>query len=360
MSILILILTLVMTALLIAVIALLLTLLRRPTPLAREELPPMLSPESLDHAERRLAEQLAQRIATLELKEDAIARAQREELNGALKSRFEESSRLLETHLKEVRDRLLAMGHVTEGVQRLSESVMRFNRLLGNVKARGTWGEVQLERLLTDMFVSGQYEKNVKPNPRSNKIVEFALALPGAEEGKTVWLPVDSKFPVEDYERLLAAPDADSAAVSRKALMTSLKVFAAQVSEYILPPYTTDFAILFLPTEGLFLEAASDSALQMELQRRHVLLAGPHTLAALFNALQMGFKTLAVQKQSAKAWDLLAKVKTRLDSCLSEYEAAMKKLDEAGSKVNAARDRINTLARELRNVTVPEEESPHA
>jgi DNA recombination protein RmuC len=360
MNVLILVLTIVMVVLLGAVIQLLLALLRRPAPLAREDLPQTLSPESLDGAERRLAEQLAQRLTALELKEDAIARAQREELNGALNVRFKESSQLLEMHLKEVRDRLLAMGHITDGVQRLSESVMRFNRLLGNVKARGTWGEVQLERLLADMFVQGQYAKNVKPNPRSNKIVEFALALPGAEEGKTVWLPVDSKFPVEDYERLLAATTAEEAASARKSLNTALKLFATQVSEYIQPPHTTDFAVMFLPTEGLFLEAASDGAFVDELQRKHVLLAGPQTLAALFNALQMGFKTLAVQKQSAKAWDLMVKVKRRLDDCLADYDAAMKKLEEAGSKVNSARDRVNSLTRDLRNVTIPEEETPHA
>lgn len=117
---------------------------------------------------------------------------------------------------------------------------------------------------------------------------------------------------------------------------------------------------MFLPTEGLFLEAASDGAFVDELQRKHVLLAGPQTLAALFNALQMGFKTLAVQKQSAKAWDLMVKVKRRLDDCLADYDAAMKKLEEAGSKVNSARDRVNSLARDLRNVTIPEEETPHA
>lgn len=360
MSALLLILTLVIMVLLGAVIALLLTLLRRPMPLVREDLPPALSPESLDGAERRLGEQLAQRLTDLELKEVAIARAQREELHGALNARFKESSQLLETHLKEVRDRLLAMGHITDGVQRLGESVTRFNRLLGNVKARGTWGEVQLERILADMFIQGQYEKNVKPNPRSNKIVEFALALPGAEEGKTVWLPVDSKFPVEDYERLLAAESAEQAEVARKSLMVNLKLFATQVSEYIQPPYTTDFAIMFLPTEGLFLEASADGAFLDDLQRKHVLLAGPQTLAALFNALQMGFRTLAVQKQSAKAWDLMVKVKRRLDDCLADYDAAMKKLEEAGKKMDAARDRVTALARDLRNVTIPEEETPHA
>jgi DNA recombination protein RmuC len=142
--------------------------------------------------------------------------------------------------------------------------------------------------------------------------------------------------------------------------MTSLKLFATQVSEYIQPPHTTDFAILFLPTEGLFLEASADGGFLDDLQRKHVLLAGPQTLAALFNALQMGFRTLAVQKQSAKAWDLMIKVKRRLDDCLADYDAAMKKLEEAGKKMDAARDRVTALARDLRNVTIPEEEIPHA
>lgn len=347
-------------ALLCAVIVLQVQLLRRPAPMQQADLPPALAPEALESAELRLMEHFTQRFTSFELKEDVIARAQRDELQRALKTRFEEGARQMETHLKAVRDTLQSIGSINEGVQRLGDSVHRFNTLLANVKARGTWGEVQLERILSDMFVPGQYERNVKPIPRSQKIVEFALALPGTEEGKKVWLPIDSKFPVEDYERMLAADSAEAAEAARKALIANIKKFATSVAEYVAPPHTTDFAILFVPTEGLFLEAARDEALQEDLRRKHILLTGPQTIAALLNALQMGFRTLAVQKQSAKAWDLLIKTKKRLDDYLSDCESVARKLEESGAKLTAARSRIELLAKDLRTVTVPEEENTHA
>lgn len=360
MNVVLLLLGLLIAVLLGAVVVLLMALLRRPVPLQRADLPPTLTPDSLESVERRLTEQFTQRLASLEMKEDNLARAQREELSGTLKNRFEESTRLMEAHLKEVRDRLKEMGGINDGMQRLGEGVSRFNALLANVKVRGVWGEVQLERILEEFFVPGQYERNVKPTPRSTKFVEFAIALPGTEEGKKIWLPIDSKFPVEDYERLLAAKDAETAENARKALVTTLKKFATDVTGYIAPPYTTNFAILFVPTEGLFLEAARDVSLQEHFQSRRILLAGPQTLAALLNALQMGFKTLAVQKQSDKAWKLLAKTKKHLDDYVNDCDAAIKKLEESINKVTTARGRIETISRELRTVTVPEEETPHA
>lgn len=336
-------------------VALLVALLRRrvPTP---EELPRPASPEALEAAERRLAEQVTRQLAALELKESQRAKEQRDELGGALRSRFEENARMLDGHLREVRARIEAMGETKASFERLSAGVARFNALLANVKARGTWGEVQLDKLLEDLLVPAQFARNVKPNPRSQKIVEFALALPGQEEGKTVWLPIDSKFPVEDYERLLAAEDAAAVDAARKALSERVRTFATQVAQYVTPPHTTDFAVLFVPTDGLYLELSRDPATLADLRRKHILLAGPQSLAALLNALQMGFRTLAVQRQATKAWDLLVKAKRNVDDFLAHCDTVDKKLDEAHKALEAARGRVDQLSRNLRSVTLPEEE----
>jgi DNA recombination protein RmuC len=354
------VLLILVTALMGVVAYLLYQLLQRPLPLTRDELPEHLSQEALDRAEQRLLNQFAQRFTSLEVKEDALARAQRDELAGALKLRFEENAKQLTTHLREVRESLQAMGGVNDGIQRLGEGVRRFNALLSNVKTRGVWGEVQLERLLDELFVAGQFEKNVKPNPRSNKIVEFALKLPGVEEGKSIWLPIDSKFPLDAYDGVQAATDATSLEAAKRALADRVKLFSTQVAQYITPPHTTDFAIMFVPVESIFLEVASNASLQEELRRKQVVLAGPQTMAVILNALQMGFKTLAVQKQSAKVWELLAKAKKDIDDYLSDCDAVAKKLDEAVTKVTSARHRIDMLSKHLRSVTIPEEETPHA
>lgn len=342
-----------------AAVAMLVALLRR-RGLSADELPRPASPEALADTERRIAEQVTRQLAALELKAAEQAKAQRDELGGTLRSRFEENARLLDGHLREVRARIEAMGEMRASFERLGAGVARFNALLANVKARGTWGEVQLDKLLEDMLVPGQFGRNVKPNPRSAKIVEFALALPGQEEGKTVWLPIDSKFPVEDYERLLAATDEASAEAARRALHERLRLFATQVKEYITPPHTTDFAVLFLPTDGLYLETASDPSTMDDLRRKHIMLAGPQTLAALLNALQMGFRTLAVQKQAAKAWDLLVKAKRNVEEFLNHCDTIDKKLDDAHKAVDDARGRVSQLSRNLRSVTLPEEETTDA
>ncbi len=321
----------------------------------------VVSPEALAESEHRLTAQVTQQLAALELKESERSRAQREELSGTLRSRFAENAQLLDKHLLEVRAKMEALGKMDLSFQRLSAGVTRFNTLLANVKARGTWGEIQLEKLLDDLFAYGQYQRNVKPNPRSNKIVEFALALPGQEEGKTVWLPIDSKFPVEDYERLLAATDEVTAEQARRALCERIKLFATQVKEYITLPYTTDFAILFLPTDGLYLEAARDTSVLDDLRNKHILLAGPQSLAALLNALQMGFKTLEVQKNAAKVWDLLTKTKQQIEKFLAYCDKIDSKLDDARKAVDEARGRMTVLNRNLNSVSLPEEtETPHA
>lgn len=341
--------------LLCVAVALLVALVRR-RGLTPEQLPRPASPEALEAAERRIAEQVTRQLAALELKASQRAKEQRDELGGALRGRFEENARLLDGHLREVRARVEAMGEMRASFERLNAGVTRFNTLLANVKARGTWGEVQLDKLLEDMLVPSQFKRNVKPNPRSPKIVEFALALPGREEGKTVWLPIDSKFPVEDYERLLSAADETAAESARRALSEGVRTFATRVAQYITPPHTTDFAVLFVPTDGLYLELSRDPATLADLRGKHVMLAGPQTLAALLNALQMGFRTLAVQRQATKAWDLLAKAKRNVDDFLAHCDAVDKKLDEAHKALESARGRVDQLSRNLRSVTLPEEE----
>lgn len=318
--------------------------------------PDPVTPDALAEAERRIREYFIAHLRDLELKESELARAQRTELGSALNTRFTEHLRLLQEHLKEVRGSMQKVGALNETFAKLDSGVERFNTLLANVKARGTWGEVQLQKLLEDVLVPGQFEQNVKPNPRSNKIVEFALALPGQEEGKKVWLPIDSKFPIEDYERLLQAQDEESAERARKALMERIRTFATQVEQYISPPHTTDFAVLFLPTEGLYLEVLRDTAVADDLRKKHILLTGPQTIAALLNALQFGFRTLAVQKQAAKAWDLLVKTKKYVEEFLGNCDTVEKRLDEAHKALDNARGRVDQINRALRSVTVPEEE----
>ncbi len=318
--------------------------------------PDPVTPEVLAEAERRIREQFMAQLRELELKESELARAQRSELGTALNTRFAEHLRLLQDHLKEVRGSMQQVGALNETFTKLDSGVARFNALLANVKARGTWGEVQLQKLLEDMLVPGQFEQNVKPNPRSNKIVEFALALPGQEEGKKVWLPIDSKFPIEDYERLLQAKDAPSAERARKALMERIRTFATQVEQYITPPYTTNFAVLFLPTEGLYLEVLRDTAVAEDLRKKHILLSGPQTIAALLNALQFGFRTLAVQKQADKAWALLVKTKKYVEEFLGNCDTVEKRLDDAHKALDNARGRVEQINRALRSITVPEEE----
>ncbi len=345
---------LVVLALMIAVVVLLLKLAAKPT-FSAEMLPPMVSPEALAEVERRLSAQVTSQLAALELKESERAKAQRDELGSSLRTRFAENAQLLDRHLTEVRTQMEALGKMDASFQQLSVGVQRFNTLLANVRARGTWGEIQLDKLLDDLLVPGQFARNVKPIPRSNKIVEFALALPGQEEGKPVWLPVDSKFPVEDYERLLAATDEATAERARRALAERIKLFATQVKEYVAPPHTTDFAVLFLPTEGLYIEATRDVSVMEDLRTKHILLTGPQSLAALLSALQFGFRTLAVQKQSAKAWDLLIKTKRQTELFLAQCDKVDAQLDNAHKAVDEARKRVDAIDRQLRTITLPED-----
>jgi len=226
---------------------------------------------------------------------------------------------------------------------------------LSNVKMRGGWGEVQLGSLLEQVLTADQFARNVKTRDESAERVEFAIKLPGDENGAPVWLPVDAKFPTEDYQRLLAAQDkGDVVGIddAMKSLETQLKKSAKDICQkYINPPRTTDFALMFLPTEGLYAEAIRRVGLVEQVQRDcRVIFAGPTTLAALLNSLQMGFRTLAIQKRSSEVWNLLAAVKTEFGKFGEALSAVKDKLDQAARHVDTVAVRSRAITKKLRDV----------
>jgi DNA recombination protein RmuC len=241
-------------------------------------------------------------------------------------------------------------------MQGLARDVGSLNRVLTNVKTRGLYGEMQLAALLAEVFTPDQYAVNVATLPGSSERVEFALKLPGrADAAGPLWLPIDAKFPREDYERMLDAQDrADAAAAesSARAIEARLRAEARNIREkYLGPPHTTDFAILFLPSEGLYAEALRRPGLFESLQREHrVMLAGPTTLLATLNSLQMGFRTLALEQRSAEVWEVLGAVKTEFAKFGDVLAKTQRKLREASETIDAAQTRTNVMNRRLRSV----------
>jgi DNA recombination protein RmuC len=240
-------------------------------------------------------------------------------------------------------------------MQTLAAGVGDLKRVLTNVKTRGTWGEVQLEALLEQMLVREQFEKNVATRPGSGERVEFAIRMPGRVDGTQVWLPIDSKFPAEDYDRLIAAQDrADAAAVeeSARALETRIRLEAKTIRDkYIEPPHTTDFALLFLPTEGLYAEVLRRPGLADALQRDfRVVVAGPTTLTAILNSLQMGFRTLAIEQRSGEIQLLLGAVKTEFGKFGEVLANTKKQLETVTNSIGKAEVRTRAIERKLRDV----------
>lgn len=272
---------------------------------------------------------------------EQIRRTVDEKLHEALEKRLGESFNLVAQRLEQVQKGLGEM-------QSLAQDVGGLKRALTNVKTRGVLGEAQLGALLEQYLAPGQYAANVKIRPRSGEMVEFAVKLPGPEEGGTVWLPIDAKFPLEDYQRLMEAYEAgDLAAVeiAGRALEARLLSQAREIRDkYIAPPHSTDFALLFLPFEGLYAEALRRPGLLERLQREcKVTFVGPTTLTAFLNSLQVGFKTLAISKQSSEVWKVLGQVKTEFGKFGTALESVQKKLDEASTKlgeVSKGRDRM--------------------
>jgi DNA recombination protein RmuC len=271
-----------------------------------------------------------------------------EKLQGTLEKRLGESFKLVSDRLEQVHQGLGAM-------RQLASDVGGLQKVLANVKTRGGWGEVQLGALLEQVLTPEQFARNVKTRDESGDHVEFAIKLPGDENGAPVWLPIDAKFPTEDYQRLLAAQEQGNAAAvdeAMKSLETQLKKCAKDICQkYINPPRTTDFALMFLPTEGLYAEAIRRVGLVEQVQRDcRVVFAGPTTLAALLNSLQMGFRTLAIQKRSSEVWNLLAGVKTEFGKFGDALSAAKEKLDQAARKMEDVDVRSRAITRKLRDV----------
>jgi DNA recombination protein RmuC len=271
-----------------------------------------------------------------------------EKLQGTLEKRLGESFKLVSERLEQVHQGLGAM-------QQLASDVGGLQRVLTNVKTRGGWSEWQLGVLLDEMLTPEQFAKNIKMRDDTDERVEFAIKLPGDENGAPVWLPVDAKFPMEHYDRLAAAQEkADPAAVESaiKALESQLKRCAKDICEkYINPPKTTDFALLFLPSEGLYAEAIRRVGLVQNVQRDcRVTFVGPTTLAALLNSLQMGFRTLAIQKRSSEVWSRLAEVKTEFGKFGEALSAVKEKIDQASRKIEDVNVRSRVITKKLRDV----------
>ncbi|MEO8303432.1 MAG: DNA recombination protein RmuC [Betaproteobacteria bacterium] len=265
---------------------------------------------------------------------------------------------------KQVSDRLEQVHKGLGEMQTLASGVGDLRRVLTNVKSRGGWGEVQLGTLLAELLTPTQYAQNVATRPGSKERVEFAVKLPGrSEDGAPCWLPIDAKFPLEDYQRLQdAIENADVAAVeaSRKALETFFKTEARSIRDkYVEPPHTTDFAILFVPTEGLYAEAVSRPGLADTLQREfRVMLAGPMNLQAMLNSLQLGFRTLAIEQRSTEVWRVLGAVKTEFGKFGEILAKTKEKLDQVGRTLDDAGRKSTTIARKLRDVeALPEGEA---
>ncbi|MFM1954734.1 MAG: recombination protein RmuC [Actinomycetota bacterium] len=271
-----------------------------------------------------------------------------EKLQGTLEKRLGESFKIVSDRLESVQKGLGEMQNLASGVGDLK-------RVLTNVKSRGTWGEVQLERQLEDMLAPSQYEANVKTKKGSDSVVEFAVKMPGREEGEYVYLPIDSKFPQEDYERLLTAQeqgDKDSIEKFEKELEKAIKLQAKTIHDkYIEVPHTTDFAIMYLPTEGLFAEVVRRPGLTTELQNKYrVQITGPSTFNSFLNSLQMGFRTLAIEKSASDVWKVLSAAKAEFQKYGQVWDKLQKQLQTAQNTVAEAKTRTNAIERKLRTV----------
>ncbi|MDY7544974.1 DNA recombination protein RmuC [Glaciimonas sp. CA11.2] len=272
-----------------------------------------------------------------------------EKLHATLEKRLGESFQIVSDRLEKVHQGLGEMQQLAIGVGDLK-------RVLTNVKTRGTWGEVQLEMLLEQVLTPEQYAKNVETVPGSGERVEFAIKLPGHDDGNTpVWMPIDAKFPKEQYERLSEAADradADGVALAGRELERAVRGEAKTIAEkYLSPPLTTDFAILFLPTEGLYAEVMRRPGLADDLQRLHrISIAGPSTLSALLNSLQMGFRTLALEKRSSEVWQVLGAVKTEFTKFGDVLAATKLALERAAKNIDQAEVRSRQMARKLKSV----------
>lgn len=303
-----------------------------------------------DSQTRRLGAFMAEMQKSNEQKLDQMRQTVDEKLTGTLNTRLNASFQTVSQQLESVYKSLGEMQKLSSGV---TESVNGLNRVLTNVKSRGTWAEVQLGNIL-DQTVPGMYDTNVATNPKYNGRVEFAVRIPAADGSGHAWLPIDSKFPMEDYARLTAAAqagDRQGMESAQKALEQRVRDEAKLVRQYISAPETTPFAVLYLATEGLYAQIlGSRSGLAEKLQQQGILLAGPTTVTALLNALAMGFRTLAINRKATEVWQVLGAAKMQYEKFGDLLQKARKKVDEAGKALDEADHRNAIIQKHLRRV----------
>lgn len=303
-----------------------------------------------DSQTRRVGAFMAEMQKSNEQKLDQMRQTVDEKLTGTLNTRLNASFRTVSQQLESVYKSLGEMQKLSSGV---TESVNGLNRVLTNVKSRGTWAEVQLGNIL-DQTVPGMYDTNVATNPKYNGRVEFAVRIPAADGSGQAWLPIDSKFPMEDYARLTAAAqagDRQGMESAQKALEQRVRDEAKLVRQYISAPETTPFAVLYLATEGLYAQILSSrSGLAEKLQQQGILLAGPTTVTALLNALAMGFRTLAINRKATEVWQVLGAAKMQYEKFGDLLQKARKKVDEAGKVLDEADHRNDIIQKHLRRV----------
>ena len=302
----------------------------------------------LEDLRKTVDKQLGQMQQSNEQKLEQMRETVNEKLQSTLEKRLGESFKL-------VSERLAAVQRGLGEMQTLADGVGDLKRVLTNVKARGTWAEYQIGDILEQILTPEQYQKNVKPKPSTGETVEYGIRLPGKDDRTKVWLPIDAKFPQEDYQRLLdAAEAADTQAVEQHtaALMKAIQVAAKDISrKYIAPPHTTDFAIMFLPTEGLYAEVVRQPGMVDGLQHDYrVVVAGPTTLSVILNSLRMGFRTLAIEKRSSEVWQILSAVKTEFGRFGDVLARVKKQLNTASRTIGDAETRTRAMDRELRQV----------
>ena len=315
--------------------------------------------ETLNKNAEKQTEQIGKAISAMqesnEKKLEEMRKTVDEKLTETLDKRINASFETVSEQLKKV---YISLGDMRRLSGDVTKSVQGLNSVLTNVKSRGTWAEVQLGNVL-DQIIPGMYETNVKTNPNYNGQVEFAVKIPNADDDSVTWLPIDSKFPMEDYIRLsTAAQEGDIAALetARKALETRIKGEAKSIKQYISLPETTPFAIMYLATEGLYAEVmSSKNGLAENLQQQGIMVAGPSTITALLNSLAMGFKSIAINKKASEVYDVLGAAKAQYDKFGDLLETARKRIESAGRAIGDAETKNNFIQRKLKTVETLDE-----
>jgi DNA recombination protein RmuC len=307
-----------------------------------------LNEEKLEKVRQTVAQQLHNIQQDNAAKLEKMRHTVEEKLHDTLEKRLGDSFKLVSDRLEIVHKGLGEMQNLASGVGDLK-------RVLTNVKTRGVWGEVQLENIITQLMTSGQYAKNVKVSPADNGRVEFAIKLPSHDDKLAqIWLPIDAKFPVEDYYKLVESNTQDPLEIEKlsKNLETSIKKQAKLINDkYIQPPYTTNFAVMFLPIEALYAEVLKRPGLIEKLQQDYrVVITSPTTLSAILNSLQMGFKTIAIEQRTSEIWKILGSVKTEFVKFSDLLEKTKTKLDQASKVIGDVQTKSNKIQRELREV----------